>query len=257
MAKVKLILIFGILVNAISCGKFETDEEKFPSGQIQYKYYSTNNRLDSVYEYWESPHNIKRITRNSFDSTQFVTLFDKKGKKKSEGKTILKNGKYYEYGWWTDYYEGGVSKIEYLDMGDSTIINQNINYLGDNQVDANNSLYYEIDLPDTITYNADYQFNIRLNSRIGERDLFISKLKLSDYINSDFTNLNEAETNFNIDEAGTNHWKIKHKFTKRGKYILKGGIYLKLTWTEDINVDSIRFHEFEKILYIKKPIFVE
>ncbi len=256
MARINHIFIFGILLYIASCGKNRTDEVKFSSGQIQYKYYYTNNQLDSVYEYWEGPHNIKRITRILSDSTQFITVFDKNGKKKSEGETLLKNGKYYENGWWKEYNEGKSSKIEYLIIGDSSLINQNINYLDNNDIDINNSLYYDINLSDTVIYNTDYQFDVRLISKIGEKDLFISKLKLSDNINSNFTNLKEAETNFNINEVKTNHWRVKHKFTKRGKNILRGGIYVKLVWVEDINVDSIRFHEFEKILYIKRLIIV-
>lgn len=259
MAKIiyKSSFIILLLSVFISCKNNRVKEEKFDSGRIQYEYYFTDNRTDSVYEYFENPHRLKSITRMLSDSMQYLLIFDKEGKKKSEGYTVSKKGKQLKTSWWRE--ENSIlTKIEYLPIGDSALTNQYISYDKSGKIDINNSLFYTIDLPDTVDFGRKYFFDVKLNTRIGIGDVFVSKLKLSDQIKGNFSNINETEFTYNLKEIEVNHWRVEHIFkNKKGNDTIKGGIYVKSTWTEDLeHKDSILFVNFEKILYLNKPIFI-
>lgn len=257
MAKIKYIIILILPLIFFSCGQNKVKKVKFPSGKMQYKYFFTRNHIDSVYEYFEQPNKIKSITKILSDSTQYIVMLDKHGKKKAEGGTVLRNGRYVRNGWWNEK-NNTLSKIEYLPIGDSVIINQSISYNRNNEIDNNNSLFYKIDLPDTVEFGKEYLFNVKLFTRVGDKNVFISKLKLSDEINSDFTNISNSESNYDVKEINMNHWRVKHSFmNKKGNKVIKGGIYVRMFWGENINADSVRFNTFEKILYIKKTIYVK
>lgn len=260
MAKIKKLIILTILpIILISCGQNRVKETKFPSGKIQYKYFFTKNQIDSVYEYFEHPNKIKSITKILSDSTQNIIMFDKYGRKESEGNTVLKNGRYVRIGCWNEKDHGLLSQVEYLPIGDTVLTNQYVSYDKSGKVDIDNSLFYTIDLPDTVEFGREYFFNVKLNARIGMEDLFISKLKLSDELKWDYSNIDEAEFTYNIQEIKMNHWRVEHTFTnKKGNDTIKGGIYVNSTWTEDSeHKDSIHFVNFEKLVYIKKPIFIK
>lgn len=241
----------------MSCSKNKMRTVKFHSGEIKYKYYLTEDHIDSIYEYFENPHNLKSFTRILSDSLQYLITFDRFGDVESEGYAQLKKGELIKKGWWIEK-NNTLKKIEYFPVGDTVLINQYKDYDKSGEINIENSLFYTIDFPDTIEFGKKYIFNLELYTHIGIADLFVSKLKLSDELKWDYSNIDEAEFTYNIQEIKMNHWRVEHTFTnKKGSDTIKGGIYINSTWTEDsIDKDSVRFLNFEKVLFINKPIFV-
>lgn len=258
MSSLKTIILLILLIGLFSCSKDDkVIIKKYDSGKIKAKYYFTETYLDSVYQFYEFPNILKSITRVLSDSTQFVTLYDKVGKIKMEGNTILKNEKYLENGWWKKNGATHTTHMQYFVIGDTTKVNQAIIKDKEGNV-KNNSHYYEIDLADTIQQGKLYHFHIKLNTPTkGIKQAYRAGLKLSDSIRLDFTNYWEAKNTYNIKEIEPNLWEIAHTFDKQGFFNIRGIIISTYVEHETINKDSLRFIRSQKITFVDKEIYIQ
>lgn len=136
--------------------------------------------------------------------------------------------------------------------------NENIKEIADSKKE-NNIPFYEINLSDTIEINTPTEFEIKLiypNQKILSD--YFSILILSDSTKVTFENLLERKDHpFEIEELDVNYWKAKRTFTKKGDYILKGGIYVSGLLIIDTEGDSIGISEEKTIIPIKKKIYVK
>lgn len=259
--KSKLIIItLGFLLFAVfSCTKKNIRIEKYPSGKIHYKKYFTNDKQDSLEEYFENSQRLKmKITKISKDS-QYIVHFDETGKDRIEGWALIKKGKTYRNGWWKQFLNGEKSKIEYVTVGDTTRTNQLYFYDSDGNIDFKFSHFYKFDLPDTIEFNKPYKFHIELKSPIqGAKESYVTVLKLSDEIIPDYLNFWKSKSTYDVKELSTNLWEISHTFRYKGNFTIRGFIYRAwLEFKDEGEKDSITEIDYRDITYIKKHIYIK
>lgn len=258
MSSLRTIMLLILLIGLFSCSKDDKVVIKeYDSGNIKAKYYFTKNHLDSVFQYYEFPNILKSSTITLSDSTQFIAIYDKFGKIRMQGNTILKNGKYLENGWWLKNEINHTTHVQYFVVGDTTKVNQTIIKDQEGNI-KNNSHYYEIDLADTIQQGKLYHFHIKLNTPTkGFKEAYKSGLKLSDGIRSDFTNYWEAKNTYDIKEIEPNLWEVTHTFDKQGHFNIRGIIISMYVEHENINEDSLRFISSHEITFVDKEIYIQ
>ncbi|MDR2121700.1 MAG: hypothetical protein LBP34_01110 [Flavobacteriaceae bacterium] len=242
----------------IGCENKEIKIKKYPSGDIHYKYYLTKSKVDSIEEYFEGSHALKmKITQISKEKEYVVHFDEKTGKDRVEGWSFFKKGKKYPYrnGWWTQIKSGKKAKAEYFTIGDTIKINQFYVYKSDGSIDLEKSHYYRINLPDTVEANNSYKFTVELVSPIlGAKGYYVTILKLSDSIQSDFMNYWTAPNTYQYEKIETNLWEMNHRFTQKGNFIIRGFIFRSFL---EFKKDSIKALEYTDIIYIKKKIYVK
>ncbi|MDR2121699.1 MAG: hypothetical protein LBP34_01105 [Flavobacteriaceae bacterium] len=252
------ILVFFLLTLFLGCENKGIKIEKYPSGDIHYEYYGSKNKLDSVYEYFEDGKSLKmKITQISKDK-QYITHFDKSGKGTMGGWAAIKDGKTYREGWWTQIQDKEKIKVEYVIVGDSFVENQ-IKFLGNlDTVQNQYSLYYRINLPDTIVYGKNYKFIIELVTPIvGDEGTYNVELYLSEEIPPNYLNVRNLKNSYDIKKTGINIWEVNHTFKQKGDFILRGYIIRRWIDSKMKNRDSIEIINNEGITYIKKEIYVK
>lgn len=124
--------------------------------------------------------------------------------------------------------------------------------------------FYMINVPDTISIGIPIVFEIKLYYPTNSKEDYFSHLILSDSLEITLDNILEEKTrlsvmnsSYDITELQTNHWEVNCVFNKKGKSIIKGGIFVHTMDFGNVKNDSIEVFQKKHIIPIKKEIYVK
>ena len=254
----KLIILL-IIYSFVSCKNNEIDKNEIKSPPKELQIFSIVE-MDSIFK---DSIRLGKLTvkyDSITDDSRNVVYQKKDYNYQFIGKEIKYNNIFIKNGWWSLLKKNErFIDIEYLTIGDTIQkINQYKMYLDSGIVNLNASRFYSIDLPDTIQLNKEYKFNIFLNDRaIGEEDIYLSFLTLSDDIDVNFKTFWKVKNTYLIEEVSRNKWKAKKVFNTKGLNTIKGYIYVQDEEHKNVDEKYIDIEDYSRIFYISKEIFVQ
>ncbi len=244
----KLFLILVAMTILVSCNENKYKKEFFPEGSLKSKIEINDNGIpNGVYEEYYPTGELKMKTKYLngilIDS---VYVYHTNGKISEKGKML--NG--HKVNWWSYFYSNGnlKNKNEYIIRNDSTLLmNQNINYKENGEIDYEISSFFNIELADTLVLGKNTgKVNYYSNSKAQEKFLYA-------IIDNSYSD-NETKRDTFIEEPDFTHFGV---FThKLGLKKIKGILTEQLINVKEINSDSSQLIIKENKKYFERDVFV-
>lgn len=247
MKTLKIILVVTLIMT--SCANNDYSITYYSNGQIKEKV--KLNKLghpEGLFEgfYENGQKKIKGYFRNSHLNDTLRTYYQN-GNLNEVG-YFLKD---YKSGWWHKYNKNGKlkAKKEYIIVNDTvSLLNQNIYYNSDEKIDTSKSVFFNVNLPDTLKKGVN----------IGSLDYYSRTKASKSYLYVIIENEKNKSIVQDTFADRSNYTEFAVVVKDLGKQTISGDIVEQLIFLEEMKNDSTvmrienRFKRFTKSVYVKE-----